>query len=683
MSVPQEPLITPDPRRRFSGRERTALYLAADGRCMGCGVELDPGWHADHVDPHVAGGPTDVINGQALCAACNLKKGATVLVTPRAWQRSLIAKYHNHTGPDFLCVACPGAGKTKGAGFIAKDLLESGEVDRILVVVPSFPLRDQWRKSLAEVGLTVDGSTTNMPGRDREHRPAVGEMVTLNGRRVVGWVVTYQSLAMAPEVHRVLNSRKRTLAILDEVHHLEVASSWGEAAIHALEPCARRLSLSGTPFRSKPTERIPFVEYDDDGWCRYQDRITSDGLIEVYPRGFDYSYGRALSDRPPVVRPAIFETFDGDVAWMEFGKPDPQEAQISDPSLSQETRRKVNRHALNPAGAWLQQALAKADRRLLSIRQEGDKTAKGLVVCKDTEHARRIVEVLGAVVSSDQVRIAVSRDGDGEDSTAEARTVIENFGKDPARWLVAVGMVSEGVDIPQMRVGVYVTTVRTRLYFRQVLGRFVRWRNDLDEEIDQTAHLFVPKDPKMTQLADEVLAEVFESITREDDEVIGCKPGEPRPDMPWQPQLDLDAFLRSTIEDGGFLLPGRGTVDHEMVEKIAAEAGKPASVVADILAAARGFGFAMPGQEPPQPRRPDQTHDKPQDLIKAKKNLLEKNLKQITSARIRKDGGEFGELIARVKAYVYAQAGIQDYRRADLPEIERAIEIARTLWGRL
>lgn len=64
-----------DDARRFSGRQRVALYLAAQGRCADCRVELAPSWHADHVDPHTAGGPTRAANGQALCPACNLRKG--------------------------------------------------------------------------------------------------------------------------------------------------------------------------------------------------------------------------------------------------------------------------------------------------------------------------------------------------------------------------------------------------------------------------------------------------------------------------------------------------------------------------------------------------------------------------------------------------------------------------------
>jgi 5-methylcytosine-specific restriction endonuclease McrA len=63
-------------KRRFNRLEKIALYLYADGKCELCGKELAPGWHGDHILPFSKGGQTDVINGQALCAECNLKKGA-------------------------------------------------------------------------------------------------------------------------------------------------------------------------------------------------------------------------------------------------------------------------------------------------------------------------------------------------------------------------------------------------------------------------------------------------------------------------------------------------------------------------------------------------------------------------------------------------------------------------------
>jgi len=668
-------------RRFFSRRQRVALYLAADGRCTECGRELEPGWHADHMEPYARGGRTDVVNGQALCPECNLRKGLRMPATPRPWQRRFIAKYHANPGPDFLCVACPGAGKTKAAGFIARDLLASGEIERLFIVVPSGPLRMQWHRALAELGVLVDGSTMNDPDRKESRATAVGEMDRIQGQPTQGWVVTYQSLAMAPDLHRILNSRRRTLAILDEVHHLRIGGSWGNSADHALGPCVRRLSLSGTPFRSDGA-RIPFVEYDSEGWSRYADQIARDGTVTIYPRGFDYSYGAALSDKPSPVRSALFETFDGDAAWMEYGREDAQEARISDPTLNKVRRQKANKHALNAAGEWLRGALVAADRRLSMVREEGDTTAKGLVVCQDTDHAREVFDVLRRVTGRGQVVLAVSRDYSGEDTAAEARTIIEGFGSSSTRWLVAVAMVSEGVDIPQLRVGVYATTVRATLFFRQVLGRFVRWRDDLPEDVDQTAYLFIGKDPDLVAMADKVQQEVRDALLREEPDATPKKKPEDEPPEP--PTLDFDSFVRSTSEAGGILLPGSGNFEHELVEKIAAESGRSVAVVAEVLSSMKRLGVGIPVQPEATVTVTVPTTSVPSyvDQINSKKSLLEKNLKQIAGWLLRRDGGEFGQVIARLKVQVYSEAGIIDYRRADLPQIERALAIARSLLER-
>ena len=64
--------------RRFSHSQRVALFVAAGGACANCGRSLDSSFHADHMQPWSTGGVTDVINGQALCPTCNLRKGVTL-----------------------------------------------------------------------------------------------------------------------------------------------------------------------------------------------------------------------------------------------------------------------------------------------------------------------------------------------------------------------------------------------------------------------------------------------------------------------------------------------------------------------------------------------------------------------------------------------------------------------------
>jgi hypothetical protein len=63
-------------------------------------------------------------------------------------------------------------------------------------------------------------------------------------------------------------------------------------------------------------------------------------------------------------------------------------------------------------------------------------------------------------------------------------------------------MVSEGVDIPRLRVGVYATTTTTELFFRQAVGRFVRWTRGVR---GQKAYLFIPDDVRLRTFATQIV----------------------------------------------------------------------------------------------------------------------------------------------------------------------------------
>src|SRR5688572_1980212 len=131
----------------------------------------------------------------------------------RPWQKRFLLKYHENPSPNFLCVACPGAGKTMAAGQVVSDLLAKGVVQRVLIVVPSEGLRSQWQQALAKLGVVVDPSTMNGNGREKK---------TLDGKPCNGWVVTYHSLFHGPATHEHRNREVPTLVVLDEVHHLGV-----------------------------------------------------------------------------------------------------------------------------------------------------------------------------------------------------------------------------------------------------------------------------------------------------------------------------------------------------------------------------------------------------------------------------------------------------------------------------
>lgn len=435
-----------DPRRRFNSRERVALYLAADGRCSRCGAELEPGWHGDHIDPHSRGGPTDVINGQALCPRCNLEKGSSVSDL-RAWQAEALEKLLRRPD-DFLCVATPGAGKTRFALAAVARLMERGEIERVIVVVPTSHLRIQWARAANLAGIQLDPTFANGTGA--------------LAKDYDGTVVTYAAVAVAPHLYRKLSADRRTLVIPDEIHHAGDSRSWGDGIRTAFGPAARRLALSGTPFRSDGTA-IPFVRYDAEGRC------VAD---------YSYDYADALADQANnVVRQIQFHAFDGDARWREAGAVESR-MRLSD--VDEETRAKALSSALHPDGAWIASVLRQADAQLSADRLTTP-DAGGLVVARGQPEARKYAALL-RTICGEEPALAITEEPD-----SSAR--IAAFGVGRSRWLVAVAMVSEGVDIPRLTVGVYATNVAAELFFRQVVGRFVRTRPGDDEIV---ASLFIP-----------------------------------------------------------------------------------------------------------------------------------------------------------------------------------------------
>lgn len=427
----------PPARRFFGTAERAVLYLVADGMCSRCGDALDSGWHADHVHPAAAGGATDVINGQALCPTCNLKKGARV-PTLRLWQERAIAKFYALNAVDFLVSATPGAGKTRFALALAQRLIDEGTIERVAVVVPTDALRQQWADAAGELGLSL------MP---------VGEIEDYDKAGYRGCVATYAQLARGAGSGGLRRlTRRKTLAICDEIHHAGDSRSWGESLKYAIDNAVHRLHLTGTPWRRDDREPIPFVTYEvPPGETRPKVKID-----------YAYEYGEAVADG--VCRRIEFHAFGGDAKWRDVGKL--EEAAIS-AELSDEDLSAALDAVYHPDHGWMPALLEQAEAALAEIVEEVPDAA-GLVIAERQAHARAYATLLHRLTGHEPV-VVVSDD-------ADAKLAIDRFRTSRDRWIVAVRMVSEGVDIPRLAVGVYASKIRTPLFFRQVVGRFVRTR---------------------------------------------------------------------------------------------------------------------------------------------------------------------------------------------------------------
>lgn len=438
----------------------------------------------------------------------------------RAWQAEALDRYFETEPRDFLAAATPGAGKTTFALRLAVELRARRTIDRITVVAPTDHLKRQWADAAARVGIRLDPGFRNAHGRSARHYHGVA--------------VTYAQVAVRPALHRELTLSGRTLVILDEVHHGGDTLSWGEAIREAFEPATRRLSLTGTPFRSD-TAPIPFVHYEPDAQG-----------IRVSSTDYDYGYGRALQDG--VVRPVLFMVYAGSMRWRTKAG-DEMEARLGE-DATKDIHSAAWRTALEPTGEWIPSVLQAADRRLTEVRH-AIPDAGGLVIATDQSMARAYAEILERVCG-EKVTVVLS-----DEKEASAR--IEEFSEGTSRWMVAVRMVSEGVDVPRLAVGVYATSASTPLFFAQAIGRFVRARRR-----GETASVFLPNVPVLMSLAGELERQRDHALDRRsgDDDDPGLDDGllesanreekgsdELQDEFTWQ-ALGSDATFDRVVYDG-------------------------------------------------------------------------------------------------------------------------------------
>jgi superfamily II DNA or RNA helicase len=372
----------------------------------------------------------------------------------RPWQRDAFQKFAASEQADFLAVATPGAGKTTFALACARWALAQ-QRRRVVVVAPTSHLKVQWAQAAHRMGLELDHNWTPADGLAKD---------------VHGLVTTYQHVATGDTAKALRGVAADAFVILDEIHHAGDERAWGDSIRKAFQQAHRRLSLSGTPFRSD-TASIPFVNYTETG-------VGNEAQPDI-----TYGYAEALRDGG-VVRPVYFPRHDG---LMEWSAPDGSifSANFHD-ELDRQGASQRLRTALSLEGDWLPSVIAQAHERLMSIRAAGHPAAGALAIATDQEHARDIARLIRNRWNC-RADVVVSDDPDA------SRKIVE-FADSDRPWLIAVRMVSEGVDIPRLRVGVYATTVTTELFFRQAIGRFVRWQCGLP---GQKAYVHIPDDPRL------------------------------------------------------------------------------------------------------------------------------------------------------------------------------------------
>jgi superfamily II DNA or RNA helicase len=503
------------------------------------------------------------------------------------------------TSGSLLISAAPGAGKTRPALEFARRELAAKTIDSVVVACPTAPLTRQWARAAHALGVDL--------------APDAGSPRPPQGFH--GVAVTYARIAKAPK-RWGRAATQRTLVIADETHHLGEELAWGEAFGAAFTVAYRWLLLSGTPFRSDATP-IPGVSYDAEGMAEPD---------------VSYTYAEAVVDA--VCRPVNFIAYDGSLSWRSGD--DVIESSFEAVLSTREASRRYRTAISTDLPDGLPRILREADTKLRRVREAGHADAAGLVIAADSSHARRIAALLREATG--RVPVVVLH------AEPRAAAKLAEFTTSRAPWIVAVNMVSEGVDIPRLRVGVYATAAKTPLVFRQIVGRFVR---TLPGHAVEPSWLYLPADPVLRDHAATVEHELRTARRANDDAgdlaAFDERPErvetEPTDSLPFEP-LSADVAPQMTLFGG------------------------PAPASGAVVTAARIPPAPHPGDEPEPGEPPELPAFERRAQLRSERHRLVSELR-------RRDGTSHRE----INAWLNRKLGITSVEEATLNQLERSVDL--------
>lgn len=536
----------------------------------------------DHIVPYSEGGNTSVENCQLLARQCNAAKG-DFFFKPRRWQEEFFREWMARVLGSFLLIVIPGGGKTMAALEIARRWMAAGSDRRVIVVVPTHNVREQWQEEAVRFGLQLQ---TKEFGTNFKHG-------------FQGGVVTYGLVASQPLVFRKLCSVAPTMVIFDEIHHCGEDASFGRGAASAFELAKERLLLSGTAWRSDGTA-IPWVQYDGNGFA------VGD---------YVYDYPHALNDE--VVRFLVFDYSRGTVTHDLTGNTFTLSSESSEDDASRLLRR-----LLDARGEFVREQIRQAHQKLMDVRASFPDAA-ALAACIDQTHAALVAEVIREVTGCEP-SVIVS-DSDVENDT------VRSFRDSRKEWLVSVRKVSEGTDIKRLQVLCYLTNTTSELFFRQLVGRVSRYRGNEDRE----AYVFLPADPRLIACAKNIEnAQVQALKNQRDDDLAQRDPSDiERASL-------FDSF--STAHDGtDLVMIGREAVCEELarqIEQIAEATSTPMKKVLEIM---RHLGSVPTASQQAPQREQLQSKEEAMDDLRRKCNKQAFRLSKLAKCKPEEIHGRF------------------------------------------
>lgn len=381
----------------------------------------------------------------------------------RKWQKqcadTALSKYGSGAS-HFLCLASPGSGKTLMAAEVARRMLSQGMIDLIICFAPS-----------SEVVSSIEGTFSG-----------VLKSNFTGGLGAVGGAYTYHNLIHFDKGFWNTLARHRFLVIFDEIHHCSGdsqgnANIWGSEILANIKHSARyTLALTGTPWR---TDNLPIVLSD---YASTNGKICCDYIYGMYDAIVD-----EVCRKPKIVLINSDDlVYSSNESTRHFG------------SISEFLCENLVSYR---SFLWHTEAIRyviKAGCEKLHELRKENPAAGGLIVASSVEHAFQLLNILENEFSQTATMVTYH--------DKQALSKIDDFRNGTTEWIVSVGMISEGTDIPRLQVCCHLSTVKTELYFRQVLGRIVR----VNRFKNQEAWLFTIATQELTLFAERLAEELPE-----------------------------------------------------------------------------------------------------------------------------------------------------------------------------
>ena len=500
---------------------RAALYVEAEGKCVQCGAPLEPGWHADHREAWSLTGRTNVFEMQAMCAACNERKGDRTM--PRfshfafdqgQFRRGQLGAFEETTKrvmqdrePHTAIVLPTRYGKTDFMLMAGLYLMKHEAVSGMLIMTPNQVLRNQavdhdklltsLRRYKVEVERLLPNGTKRRgidpyninasPRIERlvNHAPvsATTAMVHSNLSTFCHWIDYLDQKQGVPPI-----------VFVDESHTASNLSAWG-STIKALSDAGAFIVLcTATPYRSDglpiPGFKVTST-YDEDRITRLERvgghvyRVSGRRVMHLLTAHHTTTFQEAWQES--VICGITRETFDVHLRNHGIdGYSEPWLSQLNEREARQALSRVAQDHDAIRTGVqkllrnlWIRQKDAPETAGIVFV---GNDDGRDLETGDEDYEVNRYANLVKRIVDEECAASTETRKLNAVIATtavSDAAQLIEDFQRGNGDILIVKMMASAGLDIARLKVALDLSTVRTDGSFVQRVMRIAtRWERD-------------------------------------------------------------------------------------------------------------------------------------------------------------------------------------------------------------